>query len=185
MLIQKLGWGHFSTVWLAKDFKYSSYVAIKIMKSAKHYLEASYDEVLTSITQIEILQKVAKNALNPAWLASLKDYEKDKKKYDRDDCHVLNLLNAFIHKGPYGNHFCMVFEILGINLWEVLKKYDCKGLPINIVKEITRQVLMGLDFLNRICRVIHTDLKPENVLLCLTEEELKKIVEDEQLSNQS
>lgn len=45
VLIQKLGWGHFSTVWLAKDFKYSSYVAIKIMKSAPHYLEASYDEV--------------------------------------------------------------------------------------------------------------------------------------------
>jgi len=42
---------------------------------------------------------------------------------------------------------------------------------------------MGLDFLNRICRVIHTDLKPENVLLCLTEEELRKIVEDEQLAS--
>lgn len=67
---------------------------------------------------------------------------------------------------------------MGINLWEILKKYDCKGLPINVVKEITRQVLMGLDFLNRICRVIHTDLKPENVLLCLTAEELRKIVED-------
>ena len=59
----------------------------------------------------------------------------------------------------------MVFEILGINLWEILKKYDCKGLPCNVVKEITRQVMMGLDYLNRICRVIHTDLKPENVLL--------------------
>jgi serine/threonine-protein kinase SRPK3 len=44
---------------------------------------------------------------------------------------------------------------------------------------------MGLDFLNRICGVIHTDLKPENVLLCLTEQELKKIVEDEQLSSRS
>lgn len=42
---------------------------------------------------------------------------------------------------------------------------------------------MGLDFLNRICRVIHTDLKPENVLVCLSEEELKKIVEDEQLAS--
>jgi len=79
----------------------------------------------------------------------------------------------------------MVFEILGINLWEILKKYDCKGLPIKAVKEITRQVLMGLDFLNRICRVIHTDLKPENVLVCLTEQELKRIVEDEQLTTQS
>lgn len=30
VLIQKLGWGHFSTVWLAKDFKYKTYVAVKI-----------------------------------------------------------------------------------------------------------------------------------------------------------
>lgn len=42
---------------------------------------------------------------------------------------------------------------------------------------------MGLDFLNRICRVIHTDLKPENVLLCLTDQEIKQIVEKGQLSS--
>lgn len=64
-----------------------------------------------------------------------------------------------------------------------MKKYNLKGLPINVVKEITRQVLMGLDFLNRICRVIHTDLKPENIMLCLNEEELKKIVDEHQLAN--
>ena len=38
VLIQKLGWGHFSTVWLAKDFKYNNYAAVKIMKSSPHYL---------------------------------------------------------------------------------------------------------------------------------------------------
>lgn len=48
---------------------------------------------------------------------------------------------------------------------------------------MTRQVLIGLDFLNRICKIIHTDLKPENVLLCLTDDEIKKIVEDGQLNN--
>jgi len=77
----------------------------------------------------------------------------------------------------------MVFEILGVNLLEVLKRYDYKGLPLDLVKEITRQVLMGLDFLNRICRVIHTDLKPENVLLCLTDEEIKQIVDKGQLAS--
>ena len=50
-------------------------------------------------------------------MRSLRTYEPNKKRYDRDDCHVLNLLNALLYKGPYGNHFCMVFEILGINLW--------------------------------------------------------------------
>ncbi len=55
VVIQKLGWGHFSTVWLCKDFKHETYVAVKIQKSASHYLEAAYDEV-------EILQRVAKKA---------------------------------------------------------------------------------------------------------------------------
>jgi serine/threonine protein kinase len=35
-----------------------------------------------------------------------------------------------------------------------------------------------LDYLNRVCGIIHTDLKPENVLLCLTENELKEISEN-------
>jgi len=30
VIIQKLGWGHFSTVWLTKDLKFNSYVALKV-----------------------------------------------------------------------------------------------------------------------------------------------------------
>ena len=45
IIIQKLGWGNFSTVWLSRDVKYNTYVALKIQKSASHYLEAAYDEV--------------------------------------------------------------------------------------------------------------------------------------------
>jgi serine/threonine protein kinase len=60
----------------------------------------------------------------------------------------------------------MVFEILGVNLLEIMKRYDYKGIPIPLVRRIAKQVLMGLDYLHRICKIIHTDLKPENVLVC-------------------
>ena len=60
VIIQKLGWGHFSTVWLTKDLKYNNYVAMKVQKSAQHYLEAAYDEV-------EILDKVASNWKTEEW----------------------------------------------------------------------------------------------------------------------
>lgn len=92
-------------------------------------------------------------------MESLKKYKEDAR-FDRDDTHVVQLLNSFLFKGPYGNHFCMVFEILGVNLLEVLKRYEYKGVPLNLAREISRQVLIGLDFLHRICKVIHTDLKP-------------------------
>jgi serine/threonine-protein kinase SRPK3 len=35
--------------------------------------------------------------------------------------------------------------------------------------------LIGLDYLHRICGIIHTDLKPENVNLCLRQDELEEI----------
>lgn len=45
-VVQKLGWGHFSTVWLATDNQNpGNYVALKIQKSAEHYTEAARDEI--------------------------------------------------------------------------------------------------------------------------------------------
>ncbi|EAS03134.2 Serine/Threonine kinase (macronuclear) [Tetrahymena thermophila SB210] len=177
VVIQKIGWGHFSTVWLAKDFKYDTYVALKIQKSAPHYLEAAFDEV-------EILQKVARMSKDPEWMKSLqKYYEGEKRKsFNKDDCQVVQLLNSFVFKGPYGNHFCFVFEILGVNLLEVIKRYNYSGVPMHLCRKIAKQVLIGLDFLHRFCDVIHTDLKPENVLLQLTQDELKDIIENGQMT---
>ena len=65
----------------------------------------------------------------------------------------------------------MCFEVLGKNLLNLIKKYDHRGIPIPLVREITRQMLMGLDYLHRVCKLIHTDLKPENVTFALSQEE--------------
>ena len=65
VIIQKLGWGHFSTVWLAKDQKFDTYVALKVQKSSQHYLDAAYDEV-------EILQELERfNKLTSTMFRSL------------------------------------------------------------------------------------------------------------------
>jgi serine/threonine-protein kinase SRPK3 len=61
----------------------------------------------------------------------------------------------------------MAFEVLGPNLLTLIRQYRHRGIPISVVKRITKQVLMGLDYLHRDCGIIHTDLKPENVLICV------------------
>ena len=66
----------------------------------------------------------------------------------------------------------MVFEIMGVNLLEIIKRYEYKGVPMHLVRRMAKQILIGLDYLHRICGLIHTDLKPENILLCLTQEEI-------------
>ncbi|PNX98762.1 serine/threonine protein kinase SRPK1 [Trifolium pratense] len=138
----KLGWGHFSTVWLAWDTHHSRYVALKVQKSAQHYTEAALDE-------ITILQQIAEG--------------------DTDDkkC-VVKLLDHFKHSGPNGQHVCMVFEYLGDNLLTLIKYSDYRGMPISMVKEICFHILVGLDYLHKQLSIIHTDLKPENILLLST-----------------
>ncbi|XP_050228562.1 uncharacterized protein LOC126677811 [Mercurialis annua] len=135
----KLGWGHFSTVWLAWDTHKSLFVALKVQKSAQHYTEAAMDE-------ITILQQIADG--------------------DPDDSKcVVKLLDHFKHSGPNGQHVCMVFEYLGDNLLTLIKYSDYRGMPIHKVKEICYHILVGLDYLHRQLSIIHTDLKPENILL--------------------
>ena len=141
VVVRKLGWGHFSTVWLSRDTTTGKHVALKVVRSAAHYTETAVDE-------IKLLQKIVQ--ANP-------DHPGRK--------HVVSLLDSFEHKGPNGTHVCMVFEVLGENLLGLIKRWNHRGIPMDLVKQITKQVLLGLDYLHRECGIIHTDLKPENVLI--------------------
>ena len=42
----------------------------------------------------------------------------------------------------------MVFEILGVNLLEIIKRYEFKGVPMRLCRKIAKEVLIGLEFLH-------------------------------------
>ena len=119
VIMQKLGYGHFSTAWLALDNNNGNYVAIKVQKSDERYIQGAYDE-------IEILQALAKKNFDKEWINSLREYYKDdeeklKELETVEHTQVVQLLNSFIHNGQNGKHFCMVFEVMGVTLLEILK----------------------------------------------------------------
>jgi len=148
---RKLGWGHFSTVWLCWDLIDKRFVALKVVKSASHFTETALDE-------IKLLKVVRDSDVN--------DEKRNK---------VVQLLNDFKITGVNGTHVCMVFEVLGHNLLKLIIKSSYRGIPIRNVKCIIRQVLEGLDYLHTKCKIIHTDIKPENVLLCVSESYIRKL----------
>jgi serine/threonine-protein kinase SRPK3 len=132
-------------------------VALKVVRSAAHYTETAIDE-------IKLLNKIVQaNPNHPGRK------------------HVVSLLDSFEHRGPNGVHVCMVFEVLGENLLGLIKRWNHRGIPMPLVKQITKQVLLGLDYLHRDCGIIHTDLKPENVLIEIgdVEQIVKTYVKDE------
>ena len=172
VVIKKLGWGHFSTVWMIKDRQLmkredsnsnSLYYAIKVQKSAEHYTEAAMDEV-------ELLDCVAKERKRSELIQKKSTSSKDKDGVSiatilDHSRHVATLHDSFFHSGPNGRHMCMVFSMLGANLLSVIKAHNYRGIPLPAVKKMIKGMSKGLDFLHRKCLIIHTDLKPENVLL--------------------
>lgn len=116
-------------------------VALKVVKSAKHYTETAVDEI------------------------RLLDVINGKDRDDRNVEKIVRLLDHFDINGVNGTHKCIVFEALGCSLYKLIVRCQFKGLPMTLVKSVTKQVLQGLDYLHRKCRIIHTDIKPENILL--------------------
>ncbi len=69
----------------------------------------------------------------------------------------------------------MVFEVLGDSLFTFMAQSYSKGVPLESVKVIVRQVLEGLHYLHEKCKIIHTDIKPENILLTINKSKVKRL----------
>lgn len=126
-----------------------------MQKSAQHYTEAAQDEIKL--------------------LTDIRNGDTD------DKAHCCRLYDHFEHQGPHGRHVCMVFEVLGDNLLSLIKQYDYRGIPIPVVQRLTKQILTGLHYLHTDRKIIHTDLKPENVMLTESVKE-RKVLEQQPIT---
>jgi serine/threonine-protein kinase SRPK3 len=138
LLLKKIGYGSFSSVWFIYDWEEQKYYAMKI------YNDIDYDEGLIEIKTLKMINK-----LNTPYLMKMKEYfiyqtKKGNKKL---------------------RHPCIIMELMVGSLYELLKyQYNKEGIPINIIEKIVPQILEGIKNIHSL-EIIHGDIKPENILI--------------------
>ncbi|KAI1361335.1 serine protein kinase Sky1 [Xylaria arbuscula] len=141
-VISKLGYGLYSTVWLARNLRTNQHVALKVLTAD------SFGGIKDTL-ELEVLKQITTR--------------------HTESHHVLGLLDEFRLAGPNGQHVCLVVKAMGPDLSKYRKLFPRKRIPVAIAKKISKQLLDALVFLHETCQVIHTDIKPQNILLETTE----------------
>ncbi|KFQ81372.1 Serine/threonine-protein kinase SRPK, partial [Phaethon lepturus] len=157
-VLGKLGCGTFATVWLCQDMRRKKHVAVKVLKSREGFAEAAQDEVA-------LLRCVS-----------------SMKKKDKAGEYIVCLLDDFRMIGENGFHILLLrvlqLWVLGPSLRCLMGNYAAQGLPLPFVKKSLQQVLAGLHFLHKRCRIIHADIKPENILLYGCDKSFQRLLPD-------
>ena len=162
IILRKLGFGHFSTVWLGLDTQTGLFRAIKIN-------QAKYSEKLEEELIIFDLFRDKQAPVSGETKGQKLPTE------TKQAGHIIKFVEHFTHFGILGNHKCLVYEVVGPNLLQVLEsneeEHGERSIPEVFVKEITRQTAKGLSELHS-KQVVHTDIKLENICLCIPEESI-------------
>ncbi|KAI9728611.1 MAG: hypothetical protein M1828_002717 [Chrysothrix sp. TS-e1954] len=146
-VLRKLGYGSYSTAWLARDERNHRYVALKVIAAAP-----------TSVQR------------------ELKVYDRLRKakQSNGSSLRVPDLLDRFEHQGPNGRHQCVCFEVLGPSVATLMNNYtDMYGYdnrksacPVWLARSIIKQLLQGVHAIHE-QNLAHGDLQPGNILTVL------------------
>ncbi|KAK2828433.1 hypothetical protein Q5P01_019467 [Channa striata] len=72
----------------------------------------------------------------------------------------------------YRDHVCIVFELLGLSTFEVLRQNNFLPFSVEEIRQMAFQIFKAVCFLHR-NKLTHTDLKPENILFVCSDYDLE------------
>jgi len=133
-ILSQLGKGSFGQVCKCFDYKNNSIAAVKLIRNKKRFHHQA-------LVEVKLLQ-----------------YIKDRDPHDQ--ANIVHMSEYFYFR----NHLCIVFEVMSINLYELIKNNNFQGLSLGLIRRFAVQMLTSLRALRKL-RIIHCDLKPENILL--------------------
>lgn len=149
ILLIKIGYGNNASVWMSYQISKDRYVALKIQDYQ------CYDDGRREVSIIKKINDLGKT--NTTRCITMLDSFILKESTSRDGDRN--------NKDDDMKFVCSVYELYAGSLYLLIHDGKYKyGLPIPIVKKITKQLLEALNFIHTKAEVLHTDIKPENIL---------------------
>jgi serine/threonine protein kinase len=148
-IIEEIGSGGYSIVWLGYNIENGKYYAIKVQNS---------DDFDEGMEEVKILKKLKhKNIIK------LIEYFIEERHDDE------NILRKYI---------CYIYELCCGNLDAIARKGNYnKGYPQDIVLKFYNQIKDGINYLHNDVKIFHGDIKPDNILLSGINNRDKKIID--------
>jgi len=140
-ILATLGEGTFGKVVKVKELNTDQVLALKIIKNVDKYREAAKLEV-------NVLEKIQEK--------------------DPQGKHLCAKMTSWFN---YWGHMCLMFELLGLSVFDFLKENNYHPYPLDQVRHVIYQLCHSVKFLHE-CRLTHTDLKPENILFTSSDWEI-------------
>lgn len=134
--IKKIGYGSYSVVWMCFDAQKNKLVAIKIH---------NVNDYISGLKEEKMLLKFK----------------------DSNNKNLMDMMDSFSQPNPYreGSHRCVVMDIMAGSVYDAMNcRKFLNGLPIKVVINVIHGTLLGLRDIHKL-GFIHTDIKPENILI--------------------
>ncbi|EEP82159.1 predicted protein [Uncinocarpus reesii 1704] len=157
-VIAKLGYGAYSTVWLAWDERAKAYASLKI--------SIQVDDAKTSpvTNEVNMLRRMGKIA-----------------EIDHPGLDFTRLANdIFQISRSSGRHYCIVCKPQGPTAFDLQQLFSEAKMPKVMVKGLIHYLLFSLNWLHVNCGVAHTDISPKNILLEAGDDSIFRDIEDEE-----
>jgi dual specificity tyrosine-phosphorylation-regulated kinase 2/3/4 len=145
-VIELLGKGSFGQVVSCIDHKHKAKLAVKVIRNKQRF----HKQALIEAKVLELLRQ--------------RDPEGQR--------HIVRMQSFFLFR----SHLCITFELLSINLYDLIKLNHFQGFSSGLIRRFAVQILEALEYV-RANAIIHCDLKPENILLCNTKHSDIKLID--------
>lgn len=152
--IAKLGFGSGSTVWLAENLAFTRWGKSDIPRYVSIKIPASDVESADEVGCMKLI-----SSANPS---------------HEGLSYIRILIDVFDLQGEGGTHTCLVFESMRETLYQFQRRLPQQRLGLPIFKAYVFCLLQALDYLRTECRLIHTDIKDDNIMVTIEHDSVLK-----------